>query len=214
MPTLRENLWSVAKEYARQAADVLQVSQAEVYWIGSNRDEGTVDVCAFGDTLFLTLDELQTIIDDLDRWTARYGSREAVGQEVQDWNDWVLEHMPDPTEAAHQRAMHTLRPAINLRSWLAGLHDQPQERPSAQADYIKLKNDHDLLRRLIDIYGENRSLWNVLKQIDSRLEAVAKQKEAEDRAEWQRIMQSPTGQAFRDLLEQELEQENDKDSKD
>lgn len=209
MPTLKESLWAVAKEYARLTADVLGVSQSEVYFVGSgNRDEGTVDVCAFGDTLFLTLDELQTIIDDLPRWTARYGSREAVGQEVRDWNDWVLEHMPDPTEAAHQRAMHMLRPAINLRSWLAGLHDQPQERPSAQADYIRLSNWHDTLQRLVREYGENRSLWNVLKQIDSRLEAVAKQKQAEDRAEWQRIMQTPTGQAFREAIEEEV---NNKD---
>ena len=70
------------------------------YWVGDMREEDraadrpsdSVDVAQFGD-YFFNLSDIRTVVDNYRYWLNRHGSREAVGEEVCDWHDYVLERM-------------------------------------------------------------------------------------------------------------------------
>ena len=70
------------------------------YWVGDMREEDKqadrptqpVDVAQFGD-YFFNLSDIRTVVDNYKYWLNRHGSREAVGEEVCDWHDYVLERM-------------------------------------------------------------------------------------------------------------------------
>lgn len=70
------------------------------YWVGDMREEDRaadrptqpVDVAQFGD-YFFNLSDIRTVVDNYKYWLNRHGSREAVGEEVLDWHDYVLERM-------------------------------------------------------------------------------------------------------------------------
>ena len=205
MTNLKETAWSVAKEYARQVAELLDLNPQDCYWVGSDNDERkTIDICDMGTgTLFLTLDEIQTIIDRLPEWIARYGSREAVADEINDWNEWWLQDATDITEAARQRIIHTLRPRLCLRDWLSGTRETDiADTNSVQTDYIRLTNDTETLDRLIREYGENRSIGNVRQQLTARLKIATERKQADDRQILDRIMRSETGEQFQKAIEE------------
>ena len=71
------------------------------YWVGDMREEDkqadrpsqSVDVAQFGDYYYFNLVDIRTVVDNYRYWLNRHGSREAVGQEVRDWHDYVLERM-------------------------------------------------------------------------------------------------------------------------
>ena len=70
------------------------------YWVGDMREEDkqadrpsqSVDVAQFGEYFFNFVD-IRTVVDNYRYWLQRYGTREAVGEEVCDWHDYVLERM-------------------------------------------------------------------------------------------------------------------------
>ena len=70
------------------------------YWVGDMREEDkqadrpsqSVDVAQFGE-YFFNLVDIRTVVDNYRYWLRRYGSREAIGQEVCDWNDYAVEHL-------------------------------------------------------------------------------------------------------------------------
>lgn len=71
------------------------------YWVGDMREEDkqagrpsqSVDVAQFGDYYYFNLVDIRTVVDNYKYWLKRYGSREAVGQEVRDWHDHAVEHL-------------------------------------------------------------------------------------------------------------------------
>ena len=70
------------------------------FWVGDMREEDkqadrpsqSVDVAQFGD-YFFNLSDIRTVVDNYKYWLNRYGTREAVGQEVRDWHDYAVEHL-------------------------------------------------------------------------------------------------------------------------
>ena len=70
------------------------------YWVGDMREEDkaagrpsqSVDVAQFGE-YFFNLVDIRTVVDNYRYWLQRYGTREAVGQEVRDWHDYAVEHL-------------------------------------------------------------------------------------------------------------------------
>jgi len=111
---LKDRLWAVAMEYARLTADVLGLDVE--YWVA---DEVSVSCCCFGDVQFLDLEEMQIIIDHLDNWIEKYGSKEKVGEVVNNWSEWCLE---DAYNAEKDEWRD--HPRINLWSWLKGLRPE------------------------------------------------------------------------------------------
>ena len=85
------------------------------YWVGDMREEDkqadrpsqTVDVAQFGD-YFFNLADMRTVVDNYKYWRERYGTREAVGEEVRYWNDYAVERLS-------KKKNH-----INLFNWLNG----------------------------------------------------------------------------------------------
>ena len=85
------------------------------YWVGDMREEDKqadrptqpVDIAQFGD-YFFNLADIRTVVDNYKYWLKRYGTREAVAQEVCDWHDYVVERMSEKKNY------------INLFHWLNG----------------------------------------------------------------------------------------------
>ena len=84
--------------YVKRFSNIIDVDFE--FWVGdmrkedkqANRPTQPVDVANFGDYYF-NLDDIRTVVDNYRYWLQRYGTREAVGEEVCDWHDYVLERM-------------------------------------------------------------------------------------------------------------------------
>ena len=86
------------------------------YWVGDMREEDKqagrptqpVNVAQFGD-YFFDLADIRTVVDNYRYWLQRYGTREAVGQEVRDWQYYTVDRLGKGKEY------------INLFHWLSGV---------------------------------------------------------------------------------------------
>ena len=99
------------------------------YWVCDKREEGKqagrptqpVDVANFGDYCF-SLADIRTVVDNYKYWLKRYGTREAVAQEVCDWHDYVVERMGNK------------KSYINLFHWLLGAPSDVNDNNDVAAD--------------------------------------------------------------------------------
>lgn len=99
------------------------------FWVGDMREEDkqadrpsqSVDVAQFGD-YFFNLSDIRTVVDNYKYWLQRYGTREAVGQEVCDWQDYVVERMGNK------------KSYINLFNWLLGAPSDIDDKTNVAAD--------------------------------------------------------------------------------
>lgn len=99
------------------------------YWVGDFREEDKqadrptqpVDVANFGDYYFSLVD-IRTVVDNYKYLLKRYGSREAVAQEVCDWHDYAVERM------GNKKAY------INLFNWLLGAPSDIDDKTNVAAD--------------------------------------------------------------------------------
>ena len=70
------------------------------HWVGDSREEDQqagrpsypVDAAIFGDYVFTYLN-IRTVVDNYLYWLERYGTREAVGQEVIGWHEYVVKQI-------------------------------------------------------------------------------------------------------------------------
>lgn len=99
------------------------------YWVGDMREEDkqadrpsqSVDVAQFGE-YFFNLVDIRTVVDNYKYWLKRYGTREAVAQEVCDWHDYVVERMGNK------------KSYINLFNWLLGAPRDIDDKTNVAAD--------------------------------------------------------------------------------
>lgn len=99
------------------------------YWVGDMREEDkqadrpsqSVDVAQFGE-YFFNLVDIRTVVDNYKYWLKRYGTREAVAQEVRDWHDYVVERMGNK------------KSYINLFHWLLGAPSDIDDNNDVVAD--------------------------------------------------------------------------------
>lgn len=179
MKKLNEQLWAVAKEYARLFGEVIGMEPE--FWVSDDPF-----LCCFGDTMFFSLDEMRQVIDRLPEYVRRYGSREAVGEEIQAWVNWWLDginHEDIMLERILPHVTHQLRPNISLVAWLDGCPREDRKPWSGpDADFLRLHNEHETLLRFIREYGPDRELKVVLSDVEERLdrETVAKRKRDEE----------------------------------
>lgn len=178
MEKLNEQLFSVAKEYARLFGEVIGMEPE--FWVS---DEPFM--CCFGDTMFFTLEEMRKVVDSLPEYIRKYGSREAVGQEIVNYTEWWLDGVGDniALERILPRVTHQLRPNISLGAWLDGCPREDRE-PwcGPDADFMRLSNDLDTLSRLIKDYGPDNKLKYVYDdvKIELKKETAAKRKRDEE----------------------------------
>lgn len=194
------DMMAVAKEYARLFGQIIE-SKLE-FFVG---DDPT-DMACFGDFFFFSLSEMRDVVDNIDAYVSRYGSREAVGQEVRDWVYWWADADCSDVimERIEPRVTHQIRPNISLKAWLDGCPRQERKPFSGpDAEYLRLKNDADTLKRLIAEYRGSRSLDNVLENVQAQLDIEAERKAKRDFAEWEKIMKSNAGKQFKKDAEDE-----------
>lgn len=184
--TLNEMIWQAAREYARQFGELLGVEPE--FWVADQPW-----MCSFGDCYFFTLEEIAGVVDQLDKHIERWGSKEAVGDQIREWVDWWMDSgiKAWDHERMEERVTHQLRVNINLGAWLAGCPREGRE-PFAGPDatYNRLQNDRDTLLRLIAEYRENRTLGNVLATVEKLLDMEAQQKATRDFEAWERLIKN------------------------
>ena len=72
------------------------------HWVGDSREEDQqagrpsypVDAAIFGDYVFTYLN-IRTVVDNYRYWLERYGTREAVRQEVIGWHEYVVKQIDE-----------------------------------------------------------------------------------------------------------------------
>ncbi len=118
MEKLKEMLRPVLYEYASLVGHI--IDREPQYWVA---DDICMDVCCFGDIEFLDISEMQVIIDHLDDWVSRYGSKKAVGETILAWMEWCL----DDRCTKMLEGTFLPYPRINLWNWLKGLRPEQLE---------------------------------------------------------------------------------------
>lgn len=181
---MKEQLFSIAREYARQFGELIEYGPE--FWVADDPW-----FCSFGDAYFFTLEEMASVVDNLPELVKRYGSKEAVGQEIRDWVSWWLDSdiKPQDHERIEGRVTRQLRVNITLMAWLRGCpREEMQPFAGPDADYLRHLNEHDTLESLIAEYRENRSLGNVLASVDKKLDADREAKARRDFESWEKIV--------------------------
>ena len=149
---MKEQLRAVAKEYARQFGKIIGIAPG--YWIA---DDYLINTCAFGD-YFFDLEDMQVVVDNLDRWIKKHGTIEKVAAEVIDWHDYAI------TIEHHQ----------NLFSWIDG------HRPSAnEIELERICGQINVLREIVELYPSH-TVGNVIMQLEARAKELSKTKEPKD----------------------------------
>lgn len=168
MKNLKQTLWKVAQEYAMKVGELLE--QEPEFWVG---EDISVDCCCYGDLWFLTLEEMQVIIDHMPKWLERYGNRKAVAQEITDWLDWTIEDNYDPDRDQYRRHAR-----INLWSWLTGL--RPADIKVTTDDEIQYHRDIlSILGHIHGTYG-NISIGMATENIIARIVELEARKRLEN----------------------------------
>ena len=88
----------IIDSYASIFAQIIGVDYD--HWVGDSREEDQqagrpsypVDAAIFGDYVFTYLN-IRTVVDNYRYWLERYGTREAVRQEVIGWHEYVVKQI-------------------------------------------------------------------------------------------------------------------------
>lgn len=150
--TMKEQLRAVAKEYARQFGQIIGIEPD--YWVGGDI---SLEACAFAD-YFFDLNDMQVVVDNLDRWVKKHGTIEKVAAEVIDWHDYAI----------------TIEHQQNLFSWLDG------HRPTAnEIELERICGQINVLREIVELYPSH-TVGNVIMQLEARANELIKTKEPKD----------------------------------
>ena len=186
MDTLKEKLRLIAGIYASMVADILD--RRIEFWVAENI---SMSSCCFGDILFLNFDEMQVIVDHMDKWVEKYGSREKVAETVIEWSYWTVEDDWDETHG-----MWRNHPRINLWSWLNGL--RPEQIKWTEGDELtKMEMQVKVLRNVAKTYP-TASIGNIIQQMESCAKEIYKRREAEIQEAMKR---SPSYEEFIKMME-------------
>ena len=146
MKKLKDEYRAICKEYARQTGKI----------IGCNpefflRDRTSVNTCMFGDNYFLTMDEMQQIVDHMGIWLRHYGSFEKVGEAVIAWMDYCTENGE----------------TINLWQWLT----ETVKPGSPSEELFRLVKQLDVLEEVAKHYPTS-SIGNIIMQMSARVKVI------------------------------------------
>lgn len=206
---------SVMNEYAMQVAALMGFPK-QFSWIADIHETSDLDALEIGEgAYYLSWTDLQVIIDKLDVWIEKYGSREAVAQRIDAWTEWWLSDMSelkkewdvvDVWESRKQRFLRTV-PRINLDAWLRGCPVTPYEE-SIYDRKTRLKVERELLMHYVDEFGGYAQLRDVLYQVEGQLSKVAEEVKVLDEQAQLEFLNSENGKKCIDTLTEAIE--NDK----
>ena len=205
---------SVMNEYAMQVAALMGFPK-DFSWIADIHETSDLDALEIGEgAYYLGWTDLQVIIDKLDVWIEKYGSREAVAQRIDAWTEWWLSDMSelkkewdvvDVWESRKQRFLRTV-PRINLDAWLRGCPVSPYEE-SIYDRKTRLKVERELLMHYVDEFGGYTQLRDVLYQVEEQLSKVAEEVKVLDKQAQLEFLNSQTGKECIETLTEAIENE-------
>ena len=205
---------SVMNEYAMQVAALMGCPK-QFEWIADIQENSDLDVLEVGEGwMFFGWTELQVIIDKLDVWIEKYGSREAVAERIEAWTDWWLgdnsnikkeQGIVDIWESRRQHYLRTI-PRVNLKEWLTGA-PIPSDEEDAFERRTRLKVERELLMRYISEHGGYMQLRDLLYEVEKHLEEASKEADALDEQLRQEFLNSEGGKKCIDTLTEAIENE-------
>lgn len=205
---------SVMNEYAMQVAALMGFPK-QFSWIADINETSELDALEIGEgAYYLGWTDLQVIIDKLDVWIEKYGSREAVAERITAWTDWWLddysEHngctIVDIWESRRQHYLRTI-PRVNLKEWLMGA-PIPSDEEDAFERRTRLKVERELLMRYISEHGGYMQLRDLLYEVEKHLEEASKEADALNEQAQREFLNSEKGKKCMKNLTEAIE--NDK----
>ena len=204
---------SVMNEYAMQVAALMGFPK-QFSWIAGESDTADLDALEIGEgAYYLGWTELQVIIDKLDVWIEKYGSREAVAERIVAWNDWWLDDyskqkeytIVDIWENKKQRFLCTC-PRINLKAWLMGAPVTPYEEDVYDRKR-RLTVEREMMMHYIDEFGGYTQLRDLLYQIEDHLAKASEEVEQLNEQAQREFLNSEKGKKCIDTLTEAIENE-------
>lgn len=204
---------SVMNEYAMQVAALMGFPK-QFSWIADINETSALDALEIGEgAYYLGWTDLQVIIDNLDKWIEKYGSREAVAERITAWNDWWLEDysehnsctIVDIWESKKQRFL-CMCPRICLEAWLMGAPVTPYEE-SIYDRKTRLKVERELLMHYVDEFGGYTQLRDVLYQVEGQFNKVAEEVKVLDEQAQLEFLNSENGKKCIDTLTEAIDNE-------
>ena len=150
---LKEQLRAIYKEYARQTGEILGIKPS--YWVGN--DSMSISTCAFGD-LFLDMNAMQELVDNMDQWVAIHGDTEGVANAVFAWAENRDEY-----------------PYFNMPLWMWLNGDRPDE---CVFKITTLSHQIGVLKQ-VEFEYPTHSLSNVIMQLEARIKEIRNQRKGE-----------------------------------
>lgn len=204
---------SVMNEYAMQVAALMGFPK-DFSWIADINETSDLDALEIGEgAYYLGWTDLQVIIDKLDVWIEKYGSREAVAERIVAWNDWWLEDysehngctIVDIFESKKQRFL-CMCPRICLEAWLMGVPVTPYEE-NVYDRKRRLTVEREMVMHYIDEFGGYTQLRDLLYQIEDQLAKASEEVEQLDEKARQDFLNSENGKKCMDTLTEAIENE-------
>lgn len=204
---------SVMNEYAMQVAALMGFPK-QFSWIADINETSELDALEIGEgAYYLGWTDLQVIIDKLDVWIEKYGSREAVAERITAWNDWWLEDysehngctIVDVWESKKQRFL-CMCPRICLEAWLMGAPVTPYEE-NVYDRKRRLTVERELLMHYVDEFGGYTQLRDVLYQVEGQFNKVAEEVRVLDEQAQLEFLNSANGKKCMDTLTEAIENE-------
>lgn len=146
MKNLKEEYRAYCKEYARATGKIIGLEPQ--FFLRSRQ---SVNTCMFGDNYFLTMDEMQQIVDHMDQWLRHYGSVEKVGEAVIAWMDYCTENGD----------------IINLWQWLT----ETVKPGSPLEEMMRLEKQLNVLEEVAKHYPTS-SIGNIIMQMNARVKVI------------------------------------------
>lgn len=205
---------SVMNEYAMQVAALMGFPK-DFSWIADINETSELDALEIGEgAYYLGWTDLQVIIDKLDVWIEKYGSREAVAERITAWNDWWLEDYSEHNgctiveifESKKQRFL-CMCPRICLEAWLMGAPVTPYEE-NVYDRKRRLTVEREMMMHYVDEYGGYIELRDLLYEIENLLDNASEEVEQLDEQSRKEFLNSPEGKKCMNNLTEAIE--NDK----
>lgn len=168
MENLQNTMRAVATEYARLTTQLLGAGR--YYYVS----EDTFGLGIIDDEIYLTLEEMQVIIDKLDHWVSIYGTREKVADTIRDWQAWWQDEVDKMVEVRKTAIHEYFYPNINLNSWLMGLRETKAKRNSCDARY-----QLQVSEKLAEEYGKDNSLRLIVEDLRNEYAKAKAEEDAE-----------------------------------
>lgn len=169
MNKLKEQFDAVRREYVRQVAEVFDGFSGDHVWRSSEQlhnSEGPFIFSYDGVLISLRFGELEDIVNNIDEWLKRYGTRQDIGREVKRWYEWCAgNRLPSGV------------PIISLYDWLTGNLQDWTKLKRLRSEVWQKEHDIKVLERLMRDNRDNRTLCNVRDSLKAEIKEMRKQYE-------------------------------------